>query len=334
MTSSAEAPSERSSQRRYPDFFIVGHAKSGTTALYEMLRRHPGTFMPSRKEPQFFARNPAPAEGEPLPLFEQTGLDPESLDDYLSLFAPARPEELIGEGSTFYLFSPIAPARIAAAQPQARIIAILREPASFLRSLHLQMIQNQVETERDLRAALALEDARRDGRQIPPGARWPRALIYSDRVRYVEQLRRFRAAFGAEHVLVLIYDDFLADNEGTVRRVLRFLGVEDEHPLEPVNANPTVAVRSLRLAAMWRTLRTGQGRVPRAARRTIKALTSSRLRRSVLYPLRRRLVYAEAPRVDEALMAELRSRFKPEVVALSEYLGRDLVTLWGYDAVV
>ena len=30
-------------------------------------------------------------------------------------------------------------------------------------------------------------------------------------------------------------------------------------------------------------------------------------------------------------MLELRRRFKPEVVALSEYLGRDLVTLWGYD---
>ncbi len=30
-------------------------------------------------------------------------------------------------------------------------------------------------------------------------------------------------------------------------------------------------------------------------------------------------------------MAELRRRYKPEVAALSEYLGRDLVALWGYD---
>ncbi len=31
-------------------------------------------------------------------------------------------------------------------------------------------------------------------------------------------------------------------------------------------------------------------------------------------------------------MLELRRRFEPEVVALSEYLDRDLVSLWGYDA--
>ena len=36
---------------------------------------------------------------------------------------------------------------------------------------------------------------------------------------------------------------------------------------------------------------------------------------------------------DKRLTAELRSRFKPEVVALSEYLDRDLVSLWGYDRV-
>ena len=41
--------------RRVPDFFIVGHAKSGTTALYEMLRAHPQIFMPDLKEPKFFA---------------------------------------------------------------------------------------------------------------------------------------------------------------------------------------------------------------------------------------------------------------------------------------
>ena len=43
------------------------------------------------------------------------------------------------------------------------------------------------------------------------------------------------------------------------------------------------------------------------------------------------VVYANPHPPDESLMLELRRRFKGEVVALSEYLGRDLVTLWGYD---
>ena len=29
-------------------------------------------------------------------------------------------------------------------------------------------------------------------------------------------------------------------------------------------------------------------------------------------------------------MAELRERYRPEVEAFGEYLGRDLLTLWGY----
>ena len=45
----------------------------------------------------------------------------------------------------------------------------------------------------------------------------------------------------------------------------------------------------------------------------------------------RRVVYADAVAPDEEFMLELRRRFKPQVVALSEYLERDLVSLWGYD---
>ena len=51
----AERAAGRAVQGRYPDFFIAGHAKCGTTALYEMLRRHPAIFMPELKEPLYFA---------------------------------------------------------------------------------------------------------------------------------------------------------------------------------------------------------------------------------------------------------------------------------------
>ncbi len=131
--------------------------------------------------------------------------------------------------------------------PDARIIAILREPASFLHSLHLQLLQNRLEDEKDLARAIALEPQRREGRHIPAGCYRPQALFYSERVRYVEQLRRYHDAFAPEQVLVLIYDDFRDDNAATVRSVLRFLGVDEHVELPAVQANPSVAVRSLRL---------------------------------------------------------------------------------------
>jgi hypothetical protein len=325
----------RAPQRTCPDFFIVGHAKSGTTALYEMLRRHPQIYMPDVKEPQYFARdNPQPAKsrGRRWTTLDQTGTASQTFDDYLSLFDAARPDQCVGEASPQYIWSETAPGRIADVQPGARIIAILREPASFLRSLHMEALQTHRETEKSFCKAMALEEARRQGRHIPRRLTWPRALIYSDRVRYVEQLRRYHAVFPPEQVLVLIYDDFRRDNEATLRTVLRFLDVDDTHPIEVRTANPTVRVRLQRLARILDAVSAGRGPVPHAVRKGVKALMPSRrLRRYALRVTQSHIIYGKPQPADESIMVELRRRFKPEVVALSEYLDRDLVKLWGYD---
>ena len=311
---------------RVPDFFVVGHPKCGTTALYRMLRAHPEIFMPDIKEPWFLAPELRAPRRE-----RRVGRRPETLAEYLALFAPARPEQRAGEASSSYLMSRSAAGRIAELAPAARIVAILREPASFLRSLHLQGVQVHVETERDLRRALALEEERRRGRHIPRGSPRPQALMYSEHVRYVEQLRRYHELFGRERVQVLIYEDFRAANVETVRRVLRFLEVDDTRAVEPVQANPTVRVRSLRLHQAMQAVSTGTGPVSGAVKASVKTITSRRLRRAGLRAVRRGVVFGEPPPPDESLMAELRRRFAPEVAALSEYLDRDLVGLWGYD---
>ena len=230
-----------------------------------------------------------------------------------------------------YLWSPGAARRIAEVQPAARIVAILREPASFLRSLHLQNLQSHYETVADLGEALALEDDRRAGRRIPRRCRRPQTLLYSEYVRYAEQLRRYRAVFAREQLLVLIYDDYRADNEATVRQVLRFVGADDTVPIEPTEVNATVRIRSQPLDELVHSVSVGRGPLSRAAKASLKALAPRRLRRAALEAVQRRLVLAPPPPVDEALMLQLRRRFAPEVVALSEYLDRDLVALWGYD---
>ncbi len=313
MTASTEhAASANAGRHRVPDFFIVGHHKSGTTALYEMLRRHPQIFMPSVKEPRFMASDlralvpPPPASTLPR-----------TLDEYLSLFDAAAPEQRAGEASPSYLRSETAAREIAALQPAARIIAILREPASFVRSLHLQLVQEHVELEKDLGRALAGEVIERQGQRV---------RRYGDHVHYVEQLRRYEQAFAPEQMLILIYDDFRADNEATVRRVLRFLDVDDRAPIEALEANPTVGVRSVRLDGAVRGVSMGRGPLSRAAKAAAR-LAPSGMRQAV----RRRLLHGGPPPADERVMRELRRRFKVEVLALSEYLDRDLVTLWGYD---
>ncbi|HUB74959.1 MAG TPA: sulfotransferase [Solirubrobacteraceae bacterium] len=317
---------------RVPDFFIVGHAKCGTTALHRMLREHPQIFMCEPKEPWYFAReNPHPQTSGERSI-EYTGTKFETLEQYLALFAAARPDQRVGEASSSYLWSKSAPARIAQVRPDARIVAIFREPASFLRSLHLQHLSSHDESEKDFRKAIELEAERRQSRSIPKHANWPQVLIYTDRVRYAEQLERYRALFGADQILALIYDDFRADNLATIRRVLRFLEVEEDFEFKQLEANPTVGVRSVRLDHFRRSLRAGETPVLRLARGAGKALTTQRARESLYYPLLRRGVFSQPPPVDERFMLELRRRFRGEVVALGEYLQRDLVSLWGYDA--
>jgi hypothetical protein len=327
----SSAAAAAAARGRLPDFFIVGHGKCGTTALYRMLLSHPQVHMPV-KEPRFFAPDRRTRYWRPPSSRRK---HPHTLDGYLALFNAAGAEQRIGEATPTYLRSELAAANIAAVKPDARIIAILREPASLLRSVHLQAVRNYDETQKDFRQAMALEAGRREGKRIPRLSQFPAVLLYSELVRYVEQLRRYHAVFPREQVLVLIYDDFRADNEATVRQVLRFIDVDDTLPVPTVELESLRTPRYVLLDQAMRALsilrRTSAGR---SLSRGFAALTPDSVRESqVLAERWRSLRYTDPPPPDEQFMLELRRRFKPEVEAVSDYLGRDLVTLWGYDSI-
>ena len=301
---------------RLPDFFIVGQPKSGTTALYQMLReQHPGVFMTGVRSPKFFSTDQLADSGR-----EQLNL-PTTLEQYVALFAPAGPDQIVGEASPQYLRSETAAGEIAAVAPGAKIIAIFREPASFVRSLHLQLAQSGTETELDLRRAVENERVERAGRT---------RLRYSDHVRYAEQLQRYEDAFPREQILALIYDDYRADNEATVRKVLAFLGVDEAVPVQAIQSNPTVGTRASGLNRAVKAVTAGEGRAGKALNRTIKSVLPQSARRRALRTTHDRLLYGEPPPVDEQLMAELRERYAGEVDALGRHIDRDLLDLWGY----
>lgn len=316
------------SRGRIPDFFIVGQAKSGTTALYEMLRKHPEIFMPDLKEPEFLASDMHRRFRAPM-----TGRLPETLDEYLMLFADAQENQKVGEASVLYLTSRTAASAIAELNPAGRIIAVFREPASFLRSLHLQHLQNHNEDQRDLGKALALEADRGEGRNIPRRSYRPQVLQYFEHVCYTEQLTRYHATFAPERTLVLIYDDLRRENETTVRKILRFLEVDDSIAVQPVNANPTVALRSQALDNAVHRFSVGRGPLSNAVKSAIKTVLPTTARRRALHTVQRRVVHTGVPAADEELLGELRRRLKPEVERFGAYLGRDLVSMWGYENV-
>jgi hypothetical protein len=306
-----------------PSFFVVGHSKSGTTALSRFLHQHPGLFVCDPEETNFFCPSFCRAPGPPSCFF------PRSEEEYLALFRGAEPDQRCGEASATYLYSTEAAENIHRFDPDARIIMIFREPVSFLRSFHLQMLKNtpeEGEDVRDLGEAIRLESERRVGRSLPEGCLIPELLYYaSDRLRYDEHYDRFARQFPEEQILPLIYDDFRADNPGTVRRVFQFLGVDPA--FEPTFGEHNTggeALRSRRVSGLLRRATHG-----RAAAPLRKALPRN-LRKRVIGAAYSRVAFEKAGELDPALAATIRARAFPHVAALGERLDRDLVAEWGY----
>ena len=305
---------------RYPDTFIIGAPKSGTTSLYEHLRGHPQVFLPSVKEPCYFARDLARDIAGSFMVHDR------DRETYLALFEGAGDARRVGEGSTRYLYSHDAPALIREVQPQARIVAMLRNPVDMIYSLHDHKLAGGTEDVADFAQALALEDERRAGRRLPPMSN-PLLATYTDRARFGEQLARWLEVFPREQLHVMIFEDFLARPAAEFGRLLEFLGLDPAYrPASFAAHNIAHGTRSLRLRAVLHS-RPAQWLAWRALPRLIGEARTHRLVRAVAQsPLRRR----RSRRV--ALSVELRQRLEaelaPDVERLGELLGRDLRELW------
>jgi hypothetical protein len=302
-----------------PDFAIVGEPKSGTTALAEFLGGHPGICMSVPKETAYFAtdlREESDRFHGAAKYFEFR-----TEDDYAAAFAHCEPGQLRGDASTAYLHSQAAAANLHDANPAARIVVMLREPVSFLHALHTQFVNETTEDEPDFPRALDLEAERRAGRSIPPRVRCPSFLFYRERARYSAQVERFWAVFPRDQILVLVFEEFRADNEGHYQRVLEFLGADPSYAPEFREVHASSAPRSRRLNRALNT--------PAVKRSLFRALGSRRYD-----ALRGRVAGATMKRADRgeippSIERELREELRPEVDRVSELVDRDLRSLWG-----
>jgi len=308
-----------------PNFFLVGQPKSGTTTLHYMLAQHPEIYMSPVKEPLFFSKDiieqiDAFYKGKQFAPYRE-------LTDYLSLFAAAKDEKILGESTTQYLYSKVAAQEIFKFNPQARILMILREPVSFLHSLHSQLLVEPAETVEDFETALSLESQRRAGKNLPPFTQWPGKFLYSERVKYYDQVSRYYDVFDKSQIQVIIYDDFKQDNAGVYRGVLEFLEVNTSFIPKLVQANVSKRPRSIKLS-LWVTHYS-------LTKKAIKLLSTRRFYQRIKGIVKDNILLKKEPRrpLDPALRTKLMVKYKPEVVKISKFLGIDLVKKWGYDQI-
>jgi len=294
-------------QASKPDFFIVGAPKAATSALWAHLRAHPQIFMPELKEPQFFGFDQ-----------EHLGHARRTLQEYLGLFGPAGGAERVGEASTNYLHSRTAAAEIAAFQPNASIVVMLRDPVAIMHAYHETQVAWGFEPIHDFAEALEAEQDRRRGRRLPPRSGIRENLYYRQVADLPRHVRRYFDTFGRERVHVVLFDDWCADAAAVYRQVLSFLGVDPgfRPELEPVNENRRV--RSRRFHAF---VLEPPPAISAAARAVIPAAMRSRWRHLLL-----RAATRTAPRIglEPELLWALRQEFAPKIDELAALVDRDL----------
>lgn len=293
----------------WPNFFIVGAMKAGTTSLYEYLRRHPQVFLPGLKEPHFFSDCIPPPHIRPEVACDYHCCG--NRDDYLRLYSGAQEFAAIGDASPSYLWDKDAPERIHGVCPQAKIIVLLRDPV--LRA-HSQYLMNRLSGAESLPFPEAL---RRD--QARTDRRWWTARLYVDLGMYHDQIRRYIDTFGREHVLVALFDDLTRDPRELLVRVAGHIGIDAELLDDAQFAQPHNSYRMPRANKLYLF-----------ARRMI----SKDLRNRLLPPSMQNwlryspLLYGrKKPPLDPESRRILQDIYDPEVSAVENLLGRTMPEL-------
>ena len=185
----------------WPNFFIVGASKSGSTTLYEYLKKIPEIYMPSMKEPHYFHKN----------SFEIISRKIDNESEYLKLFKSATKEQSIGEASTSYLQDPDSAKLIHEKVSDAKIIIILRDPCQRIFSGYL-MFKSEGRMKMSFHKLITTQPS------------WLESGLY------YSQVKRFIDIFGPKQVKILIFEEFIKDPKAVIKEILEFLGVDYELP--------------------------------------------------------------------------------------------------------
>lgn len=224
--------------RVLPDVIVVGAQRCGTTSLFRALSQHPQVVRPTfNKGINYFDlnyhRGPAwYAAHFPLRVTARRRV-PEG-------------EPVVFESSGYYMFHPLAPARIAKDLPAVRLVAMLRDPVERAFSAWKHESARGYES-LPFVEALRHEDERLRGqaeRMISePGyaSQSHRHHAYQRRGDYVAQLQRLYELFPREQVHVVYSEDFFSRPQEEFARLCQFLGLPrvDGLSFEQHNARPS-----------------------------------------------------------------------------------------------
>jgi len=194
-------------KENWPNFFIVGTSRAGTTSLYNYLDAIPEIFLaPKGKINYFFPR-----------IFSKQN----SKKGYLNLFEKAEGKKAIGEYAG-YLDDIESPRLIKDVIPNTKIIICLRDPIERAFSHYLGGLRSHDEI-------ISFEEAfEKNMNPIDEDSEFFKHYIKSGL--YYENVKRFLEIFGRKNVKIIIFEEFINETREIFKETLDFLNVKSEIP--------------------------------------------------------------------------------------------------------
>jgi hypothetical protein len=310
---------------KYPNFFIVGAPKCGTTSLHYWLSQHPEIFMSNPKEPHYFCTDlheeADKFNGDRNNLFKYR-----NKKDYLNLFKEAKNEKIIGEVSTLYLYSKKAPEKIKNKINNPKILILLRNPVEFMQSWHSQLLGN-IENLKDFNKALNAENERKKGnklKHLKSGA--PSFLYYRELSEFSKYINYYYSIFNKNNIKIILLDDIRDKPEKTYKEILRFLEIDNIYFTPQFKVvNPNLKPRLFFLNTLLKNS---------------KSIILKKIYQKIISKSTRKKIYSfldkknkkirSRSKINRELKLKLKQEFKPEVKKLNKTINRDLIKLWKY----
>lgn len=194
--------------KSFPNFFIVGTARGGTTSLYYILKSHPKIFMSPIKEPAYFTNEFGSEEWS-------------EWENYVDLFKEVKNESIIGEASTVYLYSTDSAKNISNFITKPKILIQLRDPIERAKS-HYRLMRRIGKENLSFVEALDREQERIKAGEEP-------GLHYLNLGFYYPQVKRFFKNFNREDIMITTLDEFKNNPQKILEDICCFLDVEKKH---------------------------------------------------------------------------------------------------------
>jgi hypothetical protein len=291
---------------RYPNLFIVGAPKSGTTAMARHLMSHTEIYTPLQKEFTFF--------GKDLVRYAEFVNE----KSYLDWYKDWKFEPYALDASPTYLYSMTAPYEFLEKSPDSKIIIMLRNPIEVAYSMYFEALLSGREDQVSFESAWSLEQKRIKGQNIPKNARLEYTTRYQSLGMYSKHINHYIEVFGRKNVHIILFDDFKNDNKTCYEELLTFLNLPYIYPQEFKIHNPTTTARFTSITHF-----------ATSPPRWLGKLGGLFLSKSVRWQIRnfikqKNLKKIKKPDIAKATKEQLIEHYSEEIDKLSNLIGRNL----------